>query len=318
MTSLQSIASLFVNGSPDHPPPHVEVVVDENKKRLLAFMKTLIGFSSSFDRSVFKILVGHGVEPSQAMCIIEGHPTKGSCVLSYPSTTPIYIKRGDKACVTINMTTIKLIETDSSSFAKVDESMLRSEFASIEENKHKSVLVVLVALHTLLERSRRSADDPDFFELQDGEVMLIVPSIRFLVEVVKSDRCGDHLAFSVGAHRDTKAPVLALQIGFDVLTTAPELPGRAEFAVLVSYGVLLCHEGWAKTNPFINYDSLLSSSLSSNGPSRSLTCNDESLRESRNEIRRTVDPDCDVANEHDAVETKRAKITGRMTSCQAE
>ena len=339
---MTSIASLFVNGSPNEPSPqHGEVVGDENKKRLLAFMQTLVGFSSSFDRNVFKILVGHGVEPSHAMRIIDGSLKKGSCVLSYPSTTPIYIERGDKACVTINMTTIKLIDTDSSSFAKVDESVLRSELASIEENKHKSVLVVLVALNTLLERSRRSADDPDFLELQEAEVLLIVPSVRFLVEVVKSDRYGDHLAFSVGAHHVTKAPVLALQIGFDVLKTLPDggepLPGRSEFAQLVSYGVQLCHKGWAKTNPFINYESLvsssLSSSLSSNGPERSLTCNDESLHASRNDIRRTIDhvrglsesawstrisSDCDVTDEHDAVETKRAKIIGRMASCEAE
>jgi hypothetical protein len=325
---MTSIESLFV----DEPPQpqreqRVQSVADEQTRRRRVFINHLVVYYSSFDRSAIRILVEFGVGTvEQALNIVNGRrPASESCVLFYPSTTPIFINRGDKSCVTVNMTTAKLLAIETSSIAEVDESVLRVEFNAIVKNKHKAVLVVLVAMKSLIERSRCSSDDPDYFALNDAEVELLIPAIRFLVEVVKSDRCDDHLVFSVGAHLVTSGPVLALQVGLDVRTTesggVEPLPGRAEFARLVVDGVLRCHQGWAMTNPFVKVEHLISKSRTRHAPERSRSdalTRSQTYAPEPSRLGSALDDDDDVANEHATVETKRAKFNGRMQSHDAE
>jgi len=115
----------------------------------------------------------------------------------------------------------------------------------------------------MVQRSRLSPDDGDYFFLGDEEIALIVPSITFLGQVLTSEH-DDFLSFSFGAHIVTSAPVLALQVGFDVdgREDLVGYPGYAEFARLVSDSVRRCHTGWASENPFIKVDRIIELSRS--------------------------------------------------------
>ena len=233
----------------------------ERDQRRRAFLHRLLVFSATLDRSACRILAQHGVDSlPQAMSIL-GDERAGD-VLVFLSTTPLYLHRGDKSCVTINMTTATLLATSASSFSDIDESVLQAELRTIERHKTRAVLAVLVSLNAMVDRARLSSDAPDYLELSDDEMALLVPAVRFIVEVLKRDRGVDGLAFSLGAHLTTSAPTLALQVGFDVDAHSPlaVVPGNTEFTRLVSDGVRRCHDGWAKTRPFVPIAHIVESS----------------------------------------------------------
>ena len=286
------LSSLFVDYPPALVPTRPVVGRDERERRQRAFLQSLIVFSSSLDRSAFRILAQHGVDSSRQALRIIGDASVSKLLL-YPSTTPLYLNRGDKSCVTINVTTAKWLAASATSFSELEESDLLPELETIEQNKARAVLGVVVSLDGMLGRARLSSDDPDYFELNDAEIALLVPAIRFLVEVLKSEHdLLDHLVFSIGAHLATSAPALAVQVGFDVRGSSSlvDYPGYAEFARLVSEGVQRCHKGWAMTNPFIKASNLIALSRSP---------------------RTTSEDDLEA-------EPKRAKTVGRMRSADSE
>ncbi len=255
------VSSLFVADSPRSSGRTTNADVYERERRRTAFLQSLVIFSSSFNRTALQILSQQGVNDTlQAL-----HVIGDDCgVIVYPSTTPLYIKRGDKCCVTVNMTTAKLIAMKTTSLSEVDESVLQEAFAEICRHKTLAVLAVIYCLSKMVQRSRLSPDDVDYFFLGDEEIELIVPSITFLGQVLTSEH-DDILSFSFGAHIVTSSPVLALQVGFDMDGREEDLvgyPGYAEFTRLVSDGVRRCHAGWANENPFIKVDRLIELSRS--------------------------------------------------------
>jgi hypothetical protein len=147
----------------------------------------------------------------------------------------------------------------------------------------------------MVRRSRLAPDDADYFHLDEAEQALIVPSIAFLVHVLKSGH-ENVLSFSIGAHIVTSAPVLALQVGFDVdgRDDVNGYPGYSEFTRLVSDAVRRCQAGWASVQPFIRVDRL--------------------VELSRTTANREVDEPSDDASD-DVQEPKRAKTVGRQASC---
>jgi len=298
MSLCTSVSSLFVAGT--GPSDHTRTFVGgedsvEREQRRRAFLPHLVVFSATLDRSACRILAQHGVDSLQQAINLLGDERAGE-VFVYPSTTPLYLHRGDKSCVTINMTTATLLATSASSFSDIDESVLRAELRTVERHKTRAVLVVLVILHAMIERARLSSDAPDYLELSDDEMALLVPAVRFLVEVLKRDHGTDGLVFSLGAHLTTSAPTLALQVGFDVDVPSPlaVIPGYAEFTRLVSDGVRRCHDGWAKTRPFVPMSHLV-----------------ESSRRIRST---TAHSDVEEVDYDDETAPKRTKTAGRMMS----
>jgi len=297
--STTKVSSLFVDSSrTSGRKTHVDVSEHEREQRRVAFLRSLVSFSSSFDRLALQILSTHGVGESLQALSVLGDATRTSDVFVYPSTTPLYVQRGDKSCVTVNVTTAKLLALSSTSLADVDESVLQAEFAEIGRHKHRAVMAVVVCLSQMVRRSRLAPEDADYFHLDEAEQALIVPSIAFLVHVLKSGHDGV-LSFSIGAHVVTSAPVLALQVGFDVdgRDDVVGYPGYAEFAHLVSDAVRRCQAGWAIDQPFIRVDRL--------------------VELSRTTANRVVDEPSDDASD-DLQEPKRAKTVGRLASCCGE
>ena len=294
LMSTTKISSLFVD-SPRSSGLNTNVYVSEyeRERRRAVFLQNLVIFSSSFDRSALQILAQLGFigvnDTLQAL-----HVTSDCGVIVYPSPARLYIKRGDKSCVTVNMTTAKLIAMRAMFLSEVDESVLQAEFSEICRHKTLAVLTVIYCLSKMVQRSRLSPDDGDYFFLGDDEIGLIVPSITFLIQVLKSGH-DDILSFSFGAYLFTPATVVALQVGFDMdgREDLVGYPGYAEFARLVSDGVRRCHAGWASENPFIKVDRLIELSRNTSSATRSAS--------------NRVD---DAQN--DELKPKRAKTVGRV------
>lgn len=298
--STTKVSSLFVD-SPESPRSSVlntslYIRECERELRRAVFLQNLVIFSSSFDRSALRVLSQLGFiganDTLQAL-----HVTGDCGVIVYPSPARLYIKRGDTSCVTVNMTTAKLIAMRAMLLSEVDESVLQAEFSEICRHKNLAVLAVIYCLSKMVQRSRLSPDDGDYFFLGDDEIGLIVPSITFLIQVLKSGR-DDILSFSFGAYLFTLATVVSLQVGFDVggrEDLVGGYPGYAEFARLVSDGVRRCHAGWASENPFIKVDRLIELSRNTSSAASSASNRVEDYQ-------------------NDELKPKRANTVGRVAS----